>query len=27
MSWTNYIGTENLVGVFNQTAGGYLFYK
>ncbi|GHV17099.1 N,N'-diacetylchitobiose phosphorylase [Spirochaetia bacterium] len=27
MSWTNYIGTENLVGVINQTAGGYLFYK
>jgi N,N'-diacetylchitobiose phosphorylase len=27
MSWTNYIGTENLAGVFNQTAGGYLFYK
>jgi len=27
MSWTNYIGTERLVGVFNQTAGGYLFYK
>jgi len=27
MSWTNYIGTENMVGVFNQTAGGYLFYK
>ncbi|MCL2269901.1 MAG: GH116 family glycosyl hydrolase [Treponema sp.] len=27
MSWTNYIGTENLVGVFNQTAGGYLFCK
>ncbi|MDR0316360.1 MAG: N,N'-diacetylchitobiose phosphorylase [Treponema sp.] len=27
MSWTNYIGTENMVGVFNQTAGGYLFCK
>ena len=27
MSWTNYIGTENMAGVFNQTAGGYLFYK
>ncbi|MCL2128373.1 MAG: N,N'-diacetylchitobiose phosphorylase, partial [Treponema sp.] len=27
MSWTNYIGTENLAGVFNQTAGGYLFCK
>jgi N,N'-diacetylchitobiose phosphorylase len=27
MSWTNYIGTENMAGVFNQTAGGYLFCK
>ncbi|MDR0289842.1 MAG: N,N'-diacetylchitobiose phosphorylase [Treponema sp.] len=27
MSWTNYIGTERLVGVFNQTAGGYLFFE
>jgi N,N'-diacetylchitobiose phosphorylase len=27
MSWTNYLGTEDLVGVFNQTAGGYLFFK
>lgn len=27
MSWTNYLGTENLVGVVNHTAGGYLFYK
>lgn len=27
MSWTNYIGTEDLVGVVNHTAGGYLFYK
>jgi len=27
MSWTNYIGTENMAGVFNQTCGGYLFYK
>ncbi|MDR0540372.1 MAG: N,N'-diacetylchitobiose phosphorylase [Spirochaetaceae bacterium] len=27
VSWTNYLGTEKLVGVFNQTAGGYLFYE
>lgn len=27
MSWTNYIGTEDLVAVMNHTAGGYLFYK
>ncbi len=27
MSWTNYLGTEDLVAVVNQTAGGYLFYK
>lgn len=27
MSWTNYLGTENMVGVVNHTAGGYLFYK
>ncbi|MDR3283713.1 MAG: N,N'-diacetylchitobiose phosphorylase [Treponema sp.] len=27
MSWTNYLGTERMVGVFNQTAGGYLFFK
>lgn len=27
MSWTNYLGTEDLVGVVNHTAGGYLFYK
>lgn len=26
-SWTNYLGTEDMVGVVNQTAGGYLFYK
>ena len=26
-SWTNYIGTRELCGVFNHTAGGYLFYK
>lgn len=26
-SWTNYIGTQDMVGVINQTAGGYLFYK
>ncbi|MCL2265597.1 MAG: N,N'-diacetylchitobiose phosphorylase [Treponema sp.] len=27
VSWTNYIGVNNLCGVFNHTAGGYLFYK
>jgi N,N'-diacetylchitobiose phosphorylase len=27
VSWTNYIGLRDLCGVFNQTAGGYLFYK
>ncbi|GHT55367.1 N,N'-diacetylchitobiose phosphorylase [Spirochaetia bacterium] len=27
VSWTNYIGTRDLCGVFNHTAGGYLFYK
>ena len=27
VSWTNYIGVEELCGVFNHTAGGYLFYK
>ncbi|GHV15914.1 N,N'-diacetylchitobiose phosphorylase [Spirochaetia bacterium] len=27
VSWTNYIGTKDLCGVFNHTAGGYLFYK
>lgn len=26
-SWTNYLGTEELCAVVNQTAGGYLFYK
>lgn len=25
VSWTNYIGTREMCGVFNQTAGGYLF--
>lgn len=24
-SWTNYIGTKDMCGVFNHTAGGYLF--
>lgn len=24
-SWTNYIGTRDMCGVFNHTAGGYLF--
>jgi len=27
VSWTNYIGVKDLCGVFNHTAGGYLFYK
>ena len=27
VSWTNYIGTGDLYGVFNHTAGGYLLYK
>ena len=27
VSWTNYIGTGDMYGVFNQTAGGYLLYK
>ncbi len=27
VSWTNYLGTEDLVAVVNHTAGGYLFYK
>ncbi len=27
VSWTNYIGVEEMCGVFNHTAGGYLFYK
>ena len=26
-SWTNYLGTENMVAVVNHTAGGYLFYQ
>lgn len=25
-SWTNYIGTRDMYGVFNHTAGGYLLY-
>lgn len=25
VSWTNYIGTKEMCGVLNQTAGGYLF--
>lgn len=25
VSWTNYIGTKDMCGCFNQTAGGYLF--
>lgn len=27
VSWTNYIGVEEMCGVLNHTAGGYLFYK
>ena len=27
VSWTNYIGTGDMMGVFNHTAGGYLVYK
>lgn len=27
VSWTNYIGVENMCAVVNHTAGGYLFYK
>ncbi|MDR2629852.1 MAG: N,N'-diacetylchitobiose phosphorylase, partial [Spirochaetaceae bacterium] len=27
VSWTNYIGIRDMCGVFNHTAGGYLFYK
>lgn len=27
VSWTNYIGTKDLCGVFNHTAGGYTFYR
>ena len=26
VSWTNYIGTEKMGGVFSQNAGGYLWY-
>ena len=26
-SWTNYIGTGKMYGVFNHTAGGYLLYE
>lgn len=27
VSWTNYIGLNNMCAVVNHTAGGYLFYK
>ena len=27
VSWTNYIGVEEMCAVVNHTAGGYLFYK
>ena len=27
VSWTNYIGVEDMCGVLNHTAGGYLFYR
>ncbi|MBE7003756.1 MAG: N,N'-diacetylchitobiose phosphorylase [Ruminococcaceae bacterium] len=27
VSWTNYIGTGEMYGVFNHTAGGYLLYR
>jgi len=27
VSWTNYLGVEDLAAVVNHTAGGYLFYK
>ena len=27
VSWTNYIGAGDMMGVFNHTAGGYLVYK
>ncbi len=27
VSWTNYLGTEEMCAVVNHTAGGYLFYK
>lgn len=26
VSWTNYIGTDKMCGVFNHTAGGYLYF-
>ena len=26
VSWTNYLGVEELCAVVNHTAGGYLFY-
>ena len=26
VSWTNYIGTEKMGGVFSHNAGGYLWY-
>ena len=27
VSWTNYLGVEEMAAVVNHTAGGYLFYK
>lgn len=27
VSWTNYIGTEDMCGCISQNAGGYVFYK
>ena len=27
VSWTNYLGVEDMCAVVNHTAGGYLFYK
>ena len=27
VSWTNYLGVEDMCGVVNHTAGGYVFYK
>ena len=27
VSWTNYLGVNDMCGVVNHTAGGYLFYK
>ena len=27
VSWTNYIGVEDLCAVMNHTAGGYMFYR